>query len=92
MLTLNRLPEIDHLVLKFDIIKQNKFMKKWLARILIAELLWGNQYLKSSAKEVEAIKYYEEDLRDAYLEVLQTMPSRFDPQCKLKFTLYLEHF
>jgi hypothetical protein len=77
-LTIQRNSEINFLLQKFEILRNNEFLDPWIAKVLIAELLWGKQYLKSNASEAEIIKYYEENLREAYTEVTNIIYNPLD--------------
>ncbi|XP_011497183.1 PREDICTED: probable 28S rRNA (cytosine-C(5))-methyltransferase [Ceratosolen solmsi marchali] len=87
-LAIQRSSEINFLLFKFEILTNNEFLDPWIARVLIAELLWGKQYLKSNAKEAETIKYYEENLREAYAEVTSVIYNPLDNN-KLKLPIYV---
>ena len=88
LLTLQRSKEITFLLQKIPILQSNPALDPWLARVLIADLLWGNQYLKSGAKEVETIKYFEEELREAFTEVTAIIKNPLD-QRKSKLFIFL---
>ena len=88
LITLQRSKEINFLLKKIPILESNSSLDPWIARILIAELLWGKQYLKSGAKEVETIKYFEEELREAFTEVTVIIKNPLD-QRKGKLFIFL---
>ncbi|XP_014211784.1 probable 28S rRNA (cytosine-C(5))-methyltransferase [Copidosoma floridanum] len=81
--------EIKFLLKKFNILRDNKkFIDEFTARVLIGEMLWGTQVLKSNSKEVQIMRYYEESFRDSFIEVrdIHKNPNDID---KFKLPIYV---
>ncbi|XP_043269508.1 28S rRNA (cytosine-C(5))-methyltransferase [Venturia canescens] len=53
---------LDELLRKSRILLEEKRLDAWLARVLIAELLWGKKVLKSEAKPLQTVLSYREKL------------------------------
>lgn len=62
MTTLQNGSRLDELLRKSKILLKEERLDAWLARVLIAELLWGKKELKSEAKPVQTVLLYKEKL------------------------------
>ncbi|XP_008217064.1 probable 28S rRNA (cytosine-C(5))-methyltransferase isoform X1 [Nasonia vitripennis] len=60
--------ELNFLIAKLEILKKKSALNPYEAKVMITELLWGRQFLMSGNQKVEAIKFYEDDLREAYIQ------------------------
>lgn len=56
--------QLNHLLNETGILKKESRLDPWLAKILITELLWGKQVIKTDCKPVQSILKYEEQLRE----------------------------
>lgn len=55
---------LNHLLTKTGILLSEPRLDPWLARVLINELLWGKESLKTECKPAKTILSYEKQLRD----------------------------
>ncbi|XP_053683788.1 28S rRNA (cytosine-C(5))-methyltransferase [Sabethes cyaneus] len=64
-LILVNLKQIDDLIIKTELTQKEPKLNPWLARVLIAELLFGRGELKGESLPVQCIRRYHESLKDA---------------------------
>ncbi|XP_011173330.1 28S rRNA (cytosine-C(5))-methyltransferase [Solenopsis invicta] len=64
--TLRALPQLDQLLDKTQILREQPRLDPWLARVLITELLWRKGCLKSGSKPVLTVLAYENKLREEF--------------------------
>ncbi|XP_076670693.1 nop2/Sun-like domain containing protein 5 isoform X2 [Andrena cerasifolii] len=62
--TLQKEALLNHLLTRTGILLSEPRLDPWLARILINELLWGKESLKTECKPAKTILSYEKQLRD----------------------------
>ena len=56
--------QLNQLIRKTQILFKEQRLDPWLTRVLITELIWGKQSLKSESKPVQTILSYEKELRE----------------------------
>ncbi|KOC62174.1 Putative methyltransferase NSUN5 [Habropoda laboriosa] len=61
--TLQKEVQLDHLIDKTNLLKNEPRLDVWLAKVLITELLWGKKALESYCKPIKTILSYEKCLR-----------------------------
>ncbi|XP_036147414.1 28S rRNA (cytosine-C(5))-methyltransferase isoform X3 [Monomorium pharaonis] len=64
--TLRALPQLDQLLDKTQILREQPRLNPWLAKVLITELLWRKGCLKSCSKPVLTVLAYENKLREEF--------------------------
>lgn len=62
--TLQKEGQIDNLINKTNLLMNEPRFDAWLAKILITELLWGKNALKTDCKPIKIILAYEQKLRE----------------------------
>lgn len=62
--TLQKEGQIDSLINKTNLLINEPRFDAWLAKILITELLWGKNALKTDCKPIKTILAYEQKLRE----------------------------
>lgn len=87
-MTIKHWKQLDLLIWKTQILVQNPDLDPWLARVFITELLWGKHNLKTNARDIETVKSYEEDLREALEHVPDDSPSGFRRKLPTFYFLY----
>ncbi|KAL7298018.1 hypothetical protein TKK_0009025 [Trichogramma kaykai] len=70
LLTLKHAQEINYLIDRLQIPENDFHFKEAKGRVLIAELLWGSQHFLSRSLSTEKMKFYEESLRETFLEAI----------------------
>lgn len=56
--------QLNQLIRKTQILFKEQRLDPWLTRVLITELLWGKQCLKSESKPIQTVLSYEKELRE----------------------------
>lgn len=76
-LVLERNEEIEYIINK---VGKFKFEDVSLAecKVLIAEILWGRQFLRTLNLHIQTVRYHEETIRDLYLEVINVINNPID--------------
>ncbi|XP_034936959.1 probable 28S rRNA (cytosine-C(5))-methyltransferase [Chelonus insularis] len=76
-ITLQHASQLEEIIRNTQILSKESRLDPWLARILISELFWGKQSLKSNAKPVLTIQNYESLLREELNKINQTSSDSF---------------
>ena len=63
---LNNLKAIDELISKTKILEEQPKLNKWLAKVLIAELIFGRGQLSGESLPVKCVLSYQDKLMEAY--------------------------
>lgn len=56
--------QLNQLIRKTQILFKEQRLDPWLTRVLITELIWGKQCLKSESKPIQTVISYEKELRE----------------------------
>lgn len=88
-LILVHLKQIDELLKQTDLLAKEPRLNPWLAKVLIAELLFGRGELNGESLPVQCIKRYKDELKQA-LDELDIAPAKmmdFKGNCRVSIVL-----
>lgn len=79
--TLDHEQEINCLIKKVKIFEHCSDLDPFMVKILIAELLWGRFIIKFNTMDTVYVKYFEQDIKEEFLEVAVKFESFEDSYC-----------
>ncbi|XP_058799362.1 28S rRNA (cytosine-C(5))-methyltransferase-like isoform X2 [Phymastichus coffea] len=77
-ITLNHEQEINYLIKRVKILEDNLDLDPFLIKVSIAEMLWGKLFIKFNSLDSIYLKYYEADIKEAFIETTTVFDSAED--------------
>lgn len=82
--------QLNQLIRKTQILFKEQRLDPWLTRVLITELIWGKQCLKSESKPIQTVLSYENSLREEMKNITEDVdfPKKGNSNNTFPFFLY----
>lgn len=84
--------QLNQLIRKTQILFKEQRLDPWLTRVLITELIWGKQCLKSESKPIQTVLSYQKELREEMKNITEDVDCPKEQKGKFNFNFFLFYF